>query len=97
MAIDIERKEQHGLNYARRYANEFYDEKKTQKEMCLDYLQRHGSITPLEALNAFGCFRLSAIIYELRHEDGYVITTRINEGKKMYAIYELITEGEEHE
>ena len=72
------------------------DEKKTQKELCLEYLNKHGSITALEALGGFGCFRLAAIIYKLR-EDGYVITTDINDGKKKYAIYTLIREGEEQD
>ena len=62
-----------------------------QKDLCLRYLMEYGSITPLEALEAFGCFRLSAVIYDLRHE-GYPIQTHINEGKKKYAIYELIDE-----
>ena len=73
-----------------------HDDSKTQKELCLEYLKKNGSITALEALGAFGCFRLAAIIYKLR-EDGYVITTDINDGKKKYAIYTLIKEGEEQD
>ena len=70
--------------------------KKTQKEAILEYLKEHGSITPLEALDKFGCFRLSAVIFELR-EDGYVITTTLNEGEKKYAIYTLLEEGVEYD
>lgn len=71
-----------------------YDEKKmTQKEACLDYLKKFGSITPLEALTAFHSFRLAAQICLLRKE-GYAITTRLNEDKH-YAIYTLVSEGEE--
>ena len=66
----------------------------SQKEMCLRYLIDYGSITPLEALEAFGCFRLSAVIFDLRKE-GYNITTTINDGKKKYAIYELEVEESE--
>ena len=81
-------------------ANEYektYDEKKmSQKSACLDYLERYGSITPLEALSAFRCFRLSAIIYRLR-EEGYVIKTHINDDGKPYAIYVLMKEGEEYD
>lgn len=62
--------------------------KMTQTEATLEYMKRYGSITPLEALNAFGCLRLSARIAGLR-EDGYVIDTAIAEGKKKYAIYSL--------
>lgn len=65
-----------------------YDKKKTQKQMCLDYLETYRSITPLEALSAFHCFRLSAVIYELRAE-GYEISTTLNEGDARYAIYTI--------
>lgn len=40
----------------------------TQRDKILDYLESNGSITPLEALNLFGCFRLAARICELKHE-----------------------------
>lgn len=75
-----------------------YDKKKTQKQMCLEYLETYGSITPLEALSAFHAFRLSAIIFELR-EDGYAINTTINdnEGDARYAIYTLEKEEGEHD
>ena len=63
--------------------------KVSQKELCLRYLIDYGSITPLEALEAFGCFRLSAVIYDLRYEDGYKIETKINKNGKPYAIYVL--------
>lgn len=79
---------------ARMFARDYYNEKATQYEMCGQYLQMFGEITPLEALTAFGCFRLSAIIYDLR-KDGWKIRTEINEGKKKYAIYVFEQEGEE--
>lgn len=60
----------------------------TQCEFLLQYLQRFDSITPLEALTAFGCLRLSARAADLR-ADGYVITTEIHKGKKNYAIYRM--------
>lgn len=69
------------------------DPKATQTENTLAYLKEFGEITPIEALNAFGCFRLSGRIYELRDE-GYDIETEIATGEKRYAIYKLIP-GEE--
>ena len=69
----------------------------SQRNACLMYLKEYGSITPLEALYAFGCFRLSAIIYNLRHRDGYVISMTINDDGKPYAIYTLIEDGEDYE
>ena len=40
----------------------------TQNESILAYLRRGWTITPLEALRMFGCFRLGARIYELRRK-----------------------------
>lgn len=47
----------------------------TQREMILSHLRTFGSIEPLTALREYGCYRLGAVIYRLRHE-GYDITTR---------------------
>jgi len=60
----------------------------TQKANVLNHLKVFGSITPLEALNRYGCFRLGAIIFELRKE-GNDITTEINDGNKKFAIYKM--------
>lgn len=76
------------------YRHKYYDEDLSQNDMALDYLILFGSITPIEALEAFGCLRLSARVADLRKR-GYPITTRIAQGKKPYAIYELANmEGE---
>ena len=40
--------------------------KTTQNSMILDYIDKHGSITPMEAMQ-FGCMRLAARIKELRN------------------------------
>lgn len=37
-----------------------------QNEMILEHLLKGWSITPLEALNSYGIFRLGARIYDLR-------------------------------
>lgn len=76
------------------YEKTIYKNTMTHKEACLDYLERYGSITPLEALTAFHCFRLAAVIFKLR-EEGHAITTKINEGRDKYAIYTLVREGDE--
>ncbi len=65
---------------------------KTQLENVLLYLQEHkqAGITPLEALQMFGCFRLSAIIYNLKKQ-GYKIKTEIVKIEtKHFANYKLI-------
>jgi len=40
----------------------------SQNEMILDYLQRGNSLTSLEALNLFGCFRLASRINDLKNK-----------------------------
>ena len=40
----------------------------SQKEQIHDHLKKRGKITSLEALVLFGCFRLSARIWDLRRE-----------------------------
>lgn len=71
--------------------------KMTQNEMILLHLKQHGSITPLDALGAYGCFRLSGRIFELRSM-GYDIET-VNETKdgKTYARYFLKGELKEND
>ena len=63
--------------------------KETQKQKVLKHLEQNGSITPLDALKLYGAFRLSAIIYDLRHIDGYQIKTDLSKTAHNYAIYSL--------
>lgn len=42
----------------------------SQTKQILAYLQSGNSITPLEALNLFGCMRLQARIYDIERETG---------------------------
>ena len=55
------------------------------------YLSEGHSITPLEALNMFGAFRLSALIYVLKYDYDMDIVTEMvyEEGGKRYAKYYL--------
>lgn len=69
--------------YRRRYKRDT----KTQCEMTLEYIDRYGSITPLEALQAYGCLRLGARICDLR-KAGYQIKTDRIKGE-MYAVYSM--------
>jgi len=56
----------------------------------LRHLERHRSITPLEALGVYGIFRLAARVYELRREGFNVVTTIMrDENEKPYAKYVL--------
>ena len=62
--------------------------KVTQYENVKNYLEQGNKITPIEALNKFGSFRLSAIIFNLR-QNGYPIKTHNKtENGKTFAEYE---------
>lgn len=60
-----------------------------QKKLILTYLQRGNSLTPLEALNMFGSFRLGAVIFELKKEGHNIKTTMVSKGKKHFASYKI--------
>ncbi len=50
----------------------------TQKNAILEYLRAGNTLTPLEALNKFGCFRLGARIWDLKQE-GWNIESKLIE------------------
>ena len=64
--------------------------KPTQAKRILRYLQAGHRLTPMDALEQFGCFRLAARIHELRRE-GWAIEERTVEtrGGKRVAEYSL--------
>lgn len=65
--------------------------KKTQTEAIKDYLLQGHSITPLDALEMFGCFRLGARIADLKKQ-GYKVDSKIKKDErtgKRYALYKL--------
>lgn len=71
---------------AHQFRDKYYGKHKTQVEMVLEYMERYGSITPLEALIAIGSLRLSARIWDIKHS-GYAINKEIADGEQNYAIY----------
>tara|TARA_A100000171_G_C2087934_1_gene123040 strand:- start:508 stop:747 length:240 start_codon:yes stop_codon:yes gene_type:complete len=50
----------------------------SQKQSVLNHLREHGHINPMEALDLFASFRLSAIIFELRKEH-HINTELVND------------------
>lgn len=60
----------------------------SQETRILNYLKTARAITPLQALDKFGCFRLAARIHDLRAK-GYEIETEEVRGKP-YARYRLV-------
>lgn len=61
----------------------------TQNQQILKHLQTGGSITPLDALNLYGCLRLGARIYELKKQGIKIETKYETRNGKTYARYEL--------
>lgn len=49
-----------------------------QTQQIHTHLQAHGAITPLEALNLYGCFRLGARIWELRRAGIRIKTQKVS-------------------
>ena len=62
------------------------DSDKSQCEYILDYMDKYGSITQLEATVAFRCTRLAARIADLR-KMGITIETEYNIRGPRYGIY----------
>jgi len=60
-----------------------------QAEMILKDLKKGKRITPMSALSDYGCFRLSARIYDLK-EAGHPVQSRmVTDNDKTYAEYSL--------
>ena len=61
----------------------------TQTEQIRNHLLEGKSITPMDALREYGCFRLAARIDELRKEGLEIKTTKEKRNGKAYARYAL--------
>ena len=65
------------------------NKKKTQKQMIEEYLLAGNSITPIEALERFGCFRLAAIIHKIRKKRHVYTSMITNRHGNNFAKYSL--------
>ena len=62
----------------------------SQNKQIADYLNKGKKLTPIDALNKFGCFRLAARIADLRKEGMNMVTNTIKlENKKQIAQYSV--------
>jgi hypothetical protein len=61
----------------------------TQAQRILIYLKTGKSLTPLDALKKFGCFRLAARISDLRSQGHTIWTNYITKDNKTFAAYKL--------
>jgi len=60
---------------------------KSQNQKILNYLKQGKTITPIQALNLFGCFRLAARISDLRKGGHTIYTNTITKDNKSFAGY----------
>lgn len=59
------------------------ENKTTQNQYVLSHLKQFGSIEPLTALREYGCYRLGAVIFDLRSEGYNIITERMEAKSKI--------------
>lgn len=63
----------------------------TQAQQILKHLRDVGPLTPIDALELFGCFRLGARIWDLNQEGHGIQTELITREGKTFARYSLPT------
>ena len=61
----------------------------SQNKQILNYLLKGKKLTPIDALEKFGCFRLSARILDLRKEGYDIISENITKKGKTFAQYSM--------
>ena len=61
----------------------------SQNSRILKHLMKGKTLNPLQALNLFDCFRLSARVKNLKHDGFPILTTMITKGGKRFAQYSL--------
>ena len=64
----------------------------THAELILNHLKQYGSITTMEAVREYQCFRLSARIYDLKASGHHITTEIVTRNGKQYANYKLHTD-----
>lgn len=62
----------------------------SQEAAILNYLRKGKKLTTLEALRRFGCFRLSARVYDLRVRGHIIVSKTIQVSGKRVAEYSLV-------
>ena len=62
---------------------------KSQSLKILNHMMSRKTITPLEALKKFGCFRLAARIHELKNQGWTIRSSKVTRNNKQVAQYSL--------
>ena len=61
----------------------------SQSDDILRHMKRHGPITPMDALQQYGCFRLAARIADLRGRGYPIVVETVRAGGKRFARYRM--------
>lgn len=62
---------------------------KSQEQQILSWLKRGRGLTPIQALEKFGCFRLGSRIHDLRMQGWDILTEMVTQNGKRFARYKL--------
>lgn len=62
----------------------------SQNDNILSYLKKGNKLDPMKALKMFGCFRLSARIFDLIQMGYNIECTNVSKNGKHFAEYKLI-------
>ena len=62
----------------------------SQAQAILEYLKQGNSISPLEALHKFGCFRLGARIWDLKQAGYNIQEEDVKLNGKRFAKYTMV-------
>ncbi len=73
------------------------NELESQSYQIREYLLQGNTITAMEALKLFGCFRLSGRIYDLRKEGTNISSTIVKVNGKRVAEYSIVNDPIEQE
>ena len=61
----------------------------SQEDAVMEHLLTGAELTPLEALQKFGCLRLAARIFDLRRQGVDIAERTVRKGRKSWAAYRL--------
>ena len=62
---------------------------RSQCNAIIDYLATGRSLTPLEALRRWGCFRLGARVWDLKRQGHRIHSSMVERAGKRFASYRL--------
>lgn len=64
-------------------------DQRSQNEMVLSHLKSGKKLSPLEALERYGIFRLGGRVYDLKKQGHEIVTEMVTKNGKRFAEYRL--------